>query len=193
MRRLGLTGGIATGKSTVSRMLADCGAAIIDADLLAREVVEPGQPALVELGTRFPGVVKNGALDRAELGKRIFGNDAERAALNAIIHPRIGALMLERTLALEAAGTRVSIYDAALLIENKLHLAVEGVILVVAPLEVQRARLMARNQLTRAEADARIASQMPLEEKRAFATWIIDNGGSLEDTQRQVELLWKKL
>jgi dephospho-CoA kinase len=194
VRLLGLTGGIATGKSTVSSMLADLGAPIIDADLVAREVVEPGQPALAEIAARFPGVVDpQGALDRKALGERIFNRPDERAALNAITHPRIQARVLERSMELSAAGTPLAIYDAALLIENKLHQALEGVILVVTDLATQRRRLMERNGLSAAEADARIGAQLPLEEKKKVATWVIDNSGTREATRAQVEALWKKL
>jgi dephospho-CoA kinase len=188
MRLYGLTGGIATGKSTVSAMFRDAGIPVIDADELAREVVEPGQPALAEIATRFPGVIgADGRLDRAKLGARIFAEPSERAALGAITHPRIQALALERTSALAAAGVPVALYDAALLIENKLHEAMNGVILVTCPPGVQLARLITRNGFSEADAKARIASQMPVEAKRPFATWIIDNGGTLEATRAQVE------
>ncbi len=194
MRLYGLTGGIASGKSTVSRMFVDKGMPLIDADVVAREVVARGQPALAEIAARFPGVVTaEGALDRAALGARIFANPAERAALDAITHPRIRQAVLEKSIALAESGAPRALYDAALLIENKLHEGLDGVVLVVVPRDVQRQRLMARNQLTQAEADARIASQMPLDDKRPFATWIIDNGGSLEATRAQVDAVWKAM
>lgn len=188
MKLFGLTGGIASGKSTVTAMFREAGVPVIDADALAREIVEPGQPALLEIAARFPGTVDEaGHLDRAKLGALVFSDSAARAALNAITHPRIQALSLERTQALAAQGTPVAIYDAALLIENRLHEGMAGVILVSCPPEVQRARLMARNGLTAEQADQRIASQLSLEQKRPFATWLIDNGGSLEATRAQVE------
>lgn len=188
MQLYGLTGGIASGKSTVSAMFREAGIPVIDADELAREVVEPGQPALEEIARRFPGTVSpEGRLDRAQLGARIFADPGERAALNAIIHPRIQALAMERTAALAQGGAPVALYDAALLIENRLHEGLAGVILVSCPEDVQRARLMARNGLTEAQARERIASQMSLTQKRPFATWIIDNGGDLEATRAQVE------
>lgn len=189
MHFIGLTGGIATGKSTVTELLRKQGLPVLDADQIAREVVEPGQPALREIAERFPGVVKDGVLDRAALGKRVFGNDDERQALNAITHPRIQERTLELTQKLFSQGEKVVLYDAALLIENRLHQAMNGVVLVVAPPEVQKARLMARNGFSSDEADARIRSQLPLEEKKKFATWIIDNGGTLEQTQAQVAAL----
>lgn len=132
-------------------------------------------------------------LDRQALAERIFSNPDDRQALNAITHPRIQAEVMARTQALIARGAPVVIYDAALLIENGLHEAMEGVILVTAPIAVQRQRLIARNALTPAQADARIASQMPQEEKVKFATWVIDNGGPLSATQLQVDALWEKL
>lgn len=194
MRLYGLTGGIASGKSTVSRMFVEKGLPLIDADVVAREVVAKGQPALAEIASRFPGVVNAaGELDRAALGARIFGNPTERAALDAITHPRIRQAVLEKSIALAESGAPRALYDAALLIENRLHEGLDGVVLVVVPKDVQRERLMARNQLTPAEADARIASQMPLDDKRPFATWIIDNGGSLEATRAQVDAVWKAM
>ncbi len=193
-RFIGLTGSIATGKSTVAQLLVAHGAALLDADLIAREVVAPGQPALAEIAQRFKGVVgPDGALDRQKLGDRIFANPADREALNAITHPRIQAAVLARTQALSRSAVPVVIYDAALLIENKLHEAMDGVILVTAPPEVQRQRLIARNALSADQADARIAAQLPQEEKLKFATWVIDNGGPLKATRRQVDALWETL
>ncbi len=194
MKVFGLTGGIATGKSTVSKMLAELGLPIIDADEVAREVVRPGEPALAEIAARFPGVIaKDGTLDRAALGARIFKDPHEREALNAITHPKIRARVLEKTQALAERGATHAIYDAPLLIESRLDRGLDGVILVVTPLDVQRRRLMERSALGPQEADARIASQMPLDQKRRFATWIIDNGGTLEETRRQVERVHREL
>ena len=194
MHLYGLTGGIASGKSTVSRMLRELGAQVLDADLLAREVVEPGTPGLAEVAARFPGVVgAEGRLDRAALGARVFANPAERAALNALLHPRIAQAFLERTRALAEAGVPRVIYDAPLLIENGLHTRMEGVILVAVPREVQRARLMLRDGLSAEAAEARLASQLPLEEKRQHATWVVDNSGEVSATRAQVEAIWKAL
>lgn len=194
MQLYGLTGGIATGKSTVAQMFVDKGVPLIDADVVAREIVGKGQPALAEIAVRFPGVVDaTGALDRAALGARIFSNPTERAALDAITHPRIRQAVLEKSIALAEANTPRALYDAPLLIENRLHEGLAGVVLVVAPRDVQLARLMARNQLTRAQAEARIDAQMPLDEKRSAATWVIDNGGTREATQAQVDRVWKEL
>lgn len=193
MRLIGLTGGIASGKSTVSALLREKGAALIDADQVAREVVEPGTPALAEIAARFPGVVVNGALDRAKLAQRVFGDEAERAALNALTHPCIREAVLLKTLAFERAGAPRVIYDAPLLIENRLHEGMHDVILVWAPRAVQKRRLMERNGLSAEQAEARLAAQQPLDDKRAFATWVIDNGGTLDQTRRQVDALWQQI
>lgn len=190
-RLIGLTGGIASGKSTVSAMLRALGAQVIDADELAREVVAPGTAGLAEVAARFPGVVgADGGLDRAKLAERVFGDDRERAALNALLHPRIQAAFAERTRVLAARGVRVVLYDAALLIENGLQNALDGVILVTAPSQVQQARLIQRNGLSAEQAQARIAAQLPLEDKARFATWTVDNGGNLDQTRAQVERIW---
>lgn len=193
MLLFGLTGGIATGKSTVTQMLRELGLPVIDADALAREVVEPGRSALAEIAARFPGVVEGGVLNRAKLGALVFNDADARAALNAITHPKIRALALEKTLALAETGATHAIYDAALLLENKLHEGMNGVILVTCPLETQVARVMTRDGLSEEAARARIASQMSTDEKRQYATWVIDNGGTREDTRRQVEAVVRAL
>ena len=194
MKLYGLTGGIASGKSTVSRMLRELGAHVLDADVIAREVVEPGTPGLAEVATRFPGVLgPDGRLDRARLGARVFADPAERAALNALLHPRIGAAFLEKTQALAAQGVERLIYDAPLLIENGLHAGMDGVVLVWAPRELQKQRLMARDGLESQAAEARLAAQLPLEEKRQHATWIVDNTGELISTRAQVEEVWRAM
>jgi dephospho-CoA kinase len=190
----GLTGGIASGKSTVSRMLRELGAHVLDADVIAREVVEPGTLGLAEVASRFPGVLgPDGRLDRAKLGARVFADPAERAALNALLHPRIGAAFLEKTQALAEQGVERVIYDAPLLIENGLHAGMNGVVLVWVPRELQKQRLMARDGLGAEAAEARLAAQLPLEEKRRHATWIVDNTGDLNSTRAQVEEVWRAM
>jgi dephospho-CoA kinase len=194
MRVVGLTGGIASGKSTVSAMFRELGAEVIDADQVARDVVEPGTPGLEEVARRFPGVVDaTGRLDRAALGQRVFADPAERRALEAIVHPRIREEVARRTEALARAGVTVVLYDAALLIENGLHHAMEGVVLVSAPEAVQRARLAARDGLDTPAVTARLAAQLPLADKRAHATWVVDNGGSLDETRAQVRRIWEDI
>jgi dephospho-CoA kinase len=194
VRIYGLTGGIASGKSTVSRMLRELGAQVLDADVIAREVVEPGTPGLAAVAERFPGVVgPDGRLDRARLGARVFGDPQERAALNALLHPLIREQFLLRTLALAEQGVELVLYDAPLLIENRLHEGMDGVVLVWVPREVQKARLRARDGLDEAAAEARLAAQLPLEEKRRHATWLVDNSGGLEATRAQVAEVWRAM
>jgi dephospho-CoA kinase len=140
VRLVGLTGGIASGKSTVSEMFRALGAEIIDADQVARDLVRPGQPALAEIAQRFPSTVDAaGHLDRAALAARIFADPAERSALNAILHPRIQAEVRQRTDTLAQLGVDLVLYDAALLIENGLHQAMDKVVVVWVPREVDAA------------------------------------------------------
>jgi dephospho-CoA kinase len=194
LRVYGLTGGIASGKSTVSQMLRELGAHVLDADVIAREVVEPGTPGLAAVAARFPGVVgPDGRLDRAKLGARVFADPAERAALNALLHPLIGAAFLEKTQALAEQGAQRVIYDAPLLIENQLHRNMDGVVLVWVPRALQKARLLARDTLDEQAAEARLASQLPLDDKRPHATWIVDNSGELASTRAQVEQVWQAM
>jgi dephospho-CoA kinase len=194
MRIIGLTGGIASGKSTASAMLAQMGATVIDADALAREVVEPGSPALAEISRRFPGTVDaDGRLDRAKLADRIFGQERERTALNAIVHPRVHEAFLKRAGELAKQGLEVILYDAALLFENDLDQIMDGVILIAVPPEVQISRLMERNGLTQREAEDRIAAQMPLEEKARRARWVVNNSGDLSATRARLTKIWDEI
>jgi dephospho-CoA kinase len=157
-------------------------------------VVEPGTAALKEISRRFPGVVgADGRLDRAQLADRIFGQEQERLALNAIVHPRVQEAYSNKAHALAKQGTEVIIYDAALLLENGLDRKMDGVILVTVPREVQISRLIARNGLTRGEAEARIASQMPLEEKAKRATWLVDNSGDPAATRARIAAIWDEI
>jgi len=194
LRIYGLTGGIASGKSTVSRMLRELGAPVLDADVIAREVVEPGTPGLAAVAARFPHVLTpDGRLDRAKLGTRVFADATERAALNAIVHPLVGQAFLEKLQALEAQGVERVVYDVPLLIENGLQAGMDGVVLVWIPRALQKARLMARDGLDEAAAEARLAAQLPLDEKRQHATWIVDNSGELASTRVQVEQVWRAM
>jgi dephospho-CoA kinase len=188
---VGLTGGIASGKSTVARMLRELGTAVVDADVLAREVVEPGSPALDDIVTHFGKDVlrADGRLDRERLGAVVFADERARAALNAITHPRIAALAAERTAEHFASGAAFVVYEAALLVENGLHQVLAALVVVWVPPDVQLARLIARDGLEEGAARARIASQLSLDDKRRVATHVIDNSGSLEDTRRQVVAL----
>ena len=194
MRVVGLTGGIASGKSTVSAMFRELGAHVIDADQVARDVVEPGTPGLEEVARRFPAVVDaSGRLDRPELGRRVFADPTERRALEAIVHPRIREEVARRLEALARSGESVALYDAALLIENGLQKGMDGVIVVWAPESLQRSRLAARDALDEAAVTARLQAQLPLADKRAHATWVVDNGGSLDETRAQVRRIWEEI
>jgi dephospho-CoA kinase len=192
MRVIGLTGGIATGKSTVAAMLAARGAVVVDADLLAREVIAPGQPGYDEVVARFGRDIVNGAgvLDRAALAAIVFADPAARADLEAITHPRIGALMQARLRAALASSAPLAVADIPLLFENRRDTAFPQTLLVYAPREVQLLRMRQRDGLDTEAARQRVDAQMPIDEKRARATWVIDNGGSLDDTVAQVGAWW---
>jgi dephospho-CoA kinase len=195
MRLIGLTGGIATGKSTVAGLLAGRDAAIVDADLLAREVVAPGSPALGEIAAAFgPGVLTPaGELDRPALGAVVFADPARRRRLEEITHPHIAALMGERIAAGLESGAPLVVADIPLLYESDGAGLVEGVMLVDAPDGVQLDRLMLRDGIDEAAARARVAAQMPLAAKRRLATWVIDNGGTPESTAAQVAGWWERV
>jgi dephospho-CoA kinase len=194
LKVLGLTGGIGTGKSTVAGMFAARGIPVIDADLLAREVQAPGQPAHADIAAAWPEVIHgDGAIDRKRLGDIVFGEPAARARLEAITHPRIRALGEERLEALAAAGHRLAIYEATLLVEAGRHRDVDGVVVVTASPETQIARVLARGGLTRAQAEARIRAQAPLADKLRVATHVIDNDGDLAATEAQVDRLLAEL
>ncbi|HEY4244876.1 MAG TPA: dephospho-CoA kinase [Kofleriaceae bacterium] len=188
---IGLTGGIASGKSTVARILAERGAAVVDADQLARQVVEPGQPALAELVQRFGTQVltPDGTLDRKRLGAIAFADPAARADLGRITHPRIGAASAAAIASWEDAGASVVFYEAALLVENRSYQGLAGLIVVAVPPEVQLDRLVARDGLAPDDAHARIAAQAPLADKIAAATWVVENTGDPAELARQVDAL----
>lgn len=186
---IGLTGGIASGKSTVARLLVARGAAVIDADQIARQVVEPGQPALAELVARFGAAIltRDGRLDRSRLGAIAFADPAARADLGRITHPRIAAASAAAIAAWVAAGANVVFYEAALLVENRIHATLAGLIVVAASPAVQEARTVARDGLTLPEARARIAAQLPLADKIAVATWVIPNDAGEPELVAEVD------
>jgi dephospho-CoA kinase len=194
-RIIGLTGGIASGKSTVSDMLRALGAHVIDADQVARDVVAPGTPALAEIRARFGSEVlqPDGALDRKKLGAMVFADAGARRELERITHPRIAAATQQEIARLSAAGVDPVIYDAALIVENRLYTWMQGLIVVSVPPETQVARLMIRDDIDEAAAQARIAAQLPLADKVAVATYVIDNGGTRAETEAQVHALWQRL
>ena len=193
---VGLTGSIATGKSTVSRMFAHLGARVIDADLLAREVVMPGQPAYARIVEEFGRQVvqEDGSLDRKALGAVVFADAAKRRRLEEITHPAIG-LRQQRILSVldEEAFEGVVIWDAALLFEGGGVAKMDRVVVVYADPETERRRLMERDGLSDADARARIASQMPIAEKAKLADHVIDSWGTREETERQVRVVYGAL
>jgi len=195
MRVVGLTGGIASGKSTVARMLGELGARIVDADRVAREIVEPGQPAYREIVEQFGGGVlqADGTLDRKRLGAIVFADAEQRKRLNAITHPRIAAATQEKMAAFSAAGEPLAIYEAALLVENGLHHALAGLIVVACSEPEQVARIMRRDGLSEDEAKKRVRAQAPLADKIAAANWVIDTSGALDQTRGQVEKVWREI
>ena len=174
----GLTGGLASGKSTVAARFRARGVPVIDADLIAREVVEPGSEGIL---------APDGSLDRARLGDVVFAAPDRRRALNAILHPRIAARSAQRIAALDAAGEKLACYEAALLVENNLADAFRPLVVVAVPLDVQLARAMARDGSTEEQARARVAAQLPLANKVVVADHVIDNAGETTTTERRAD------
>lgn len=191
----GLTGGLASGKSTVAARLRAQGVPIIDADALAREVVAPGSEGLSEVVQAFgPEVLQpDGALDRTRVADIVFRDPAARRRLNAILHPRIGALSLERAAELQARGEPLACYEAALLVENGHADAFRPLVVVAVPEEEQVARAMLRDGAPESQVRARIAAQLPLDEKVKAADFVIDNSGSREETARQADEVLAKI
>jgi len=192
---IGLTGGIATGKSTVASMLRGLGAKIIDADELAREVVKPDQEAWREIVEAFGSEVlrQDRTLNREKLRKIVFADKRARKRLDSITHPRIRALAQERIEKLAAEGVDIIIYEAPLLFENRVHLWLRPVILVTSDSETQKRRLRERDRLSESEIRHHLEAQMPLEEKTKLADFVIDNSGDLEELQSQVQKIWEKI
>jgi dephospho-CoA kinase len=189
IRLFGLTGGVASGKSSVAARFRAQGLAVIDADQLAREVVAPGSEGLAEVVAAFgSGVLAaDGTLDRRALRGVVFSDAAARARLNAILHPRIAAETRARAAALEAQGVALACYEAALLVENGLADAFRPLCVVTLPPELQRRRLMARDGVSAEDADKIIAAQMPLAAKVALADHVLDNRGSLAELQARAD------
>ena len=196
MLLVGLTGGIGSGKSEVSRRFAALGAVIVDADAIAREVVEPGTPGLEQVVAEFgPDVLTaDGALDRDAVAARVFADDAARRRLNAIIHPLVGARTMERVVAADRADPHaVVVNDVPLLVEAGLAGRFEVVVVVAAQPETQLRRLVEQRGMSEADAQARIAAQAPLADKLAIADYVINNDGDLAELQGQVEQVWAAL
>lgn len=195
MRVVGLTGGIASGKSTVSNLLRRLGAVVIDADLVARRVVEPDRWAWKKIVDRFgPEILlSDRTLDRKGLAERIFLKASERRFLNRVTHPPIYWEILRSLARHWWMKTPLVVVDAALLFETPLRLFLKPIVVVYADPETQLDRLARRDGIGREEALRKIRAQMPLEEKRRRADYVIDNSGSLERTEQQVIDLWRKL
>jgi dephospho-CoA kinase len=185
---IGLTGGIASGKSTVARMLQDMDIPIIDADIEARKVVEKGEKAYLQIVKAFGSEIltATGDIDRVKLGSIVFHNEDKRLQLNEIVHPAVRERMNDEKVKYVDSGNSVVVLDIPLLFESKLTHMVDKTILVYVDAEVQLNRLMSRNQLIESEAMARINSQMPLNEKNKLADAVIDNNGTIHDTKTQL-------
>lgn len=192
--RVGLTGGIGSGKSTVARLLEARGAVVVDADQVARDVVEPGQPAFVQLVERFgQGILgPDGRLDRPKLAAIAFATEEGTAALNEITHPAVGEEFLRRMLAVPDDG--IVVCDVPLLVESETAASrgYEAVIVVEAPRELRLERLEGRG-VPRVDAEARMAKQATDEQRRAIATWVVDNSGDLAHLEEQVDAIWAAL
>jgi len=192
---LGLTGSIASGKSTVSKMISEFGIPIVDADVIAKQVVEVGQVAYQKIIETFgPDILlENGEIDRPGLGAIIFNDPERRQELNQIVHPEVRKVMLEQSKKFLDEGHKIVILDIPLLFESKLTSLVEKTIVVYVDEENQIKRLMKRNNLSEDEAMARIKSQIPIREKVKLADYVIDNNGTIEHTNKQVITLMTKI
>ncbi len=196
MLTIGLTGGIATGKSTVSALLRQAGFPIVDADIVAREVVEPGTPTLEKIKLAFgPGIIDNGVLDRRKLGQIVFEDGAQLKKLNDIMQPAISSAMADKINFWRLQNVPILVLDVPLLFErdydkNKL---VDKIIVVTASEEIQLSRLENRDQLSNMEARNRVKAQLPMTQKIARADYVIDNNGRIEELQEQVAVLIKKI
>ena len=193
MRRIGLTGGVASGKSTVSALLAELGAVVIDADVLAREVVAPGTDGLREIVDAFGSEVLtvDGELDRAALGAIVFADTGKRRVLEGIIHPRVRS----RGAQIEASAgpEAIVVHDIPLLAETGQADGFEAVIVVDVPVELQVDRMVELRGMTREDAEARVAAQASREERLEIATHVVDNTGTVEDLRRRVTEVYRDL
>jgi dephospho-CoA kinase len=199
---IGLTGGIGSGKSTVAEMLSQLGATIVDADRIVHALQAPGTPMLAALVEEFgDGILDDtGALDRKALAAIVFDDRNALRRLGLIVHPEVGREMLRQVRAAIAAGAAMAVADIPLLFEGRREgrdtakrLGVQGVILAWVPLETQIERTMLRDACTREQAVARIRAQVPIDEKRELAEYVIDNSGSRDETERQVRALYHRL
>lgn len=194
MKIIGLTGGIATGKSSVATILKGYGATIIDADLLAREAVAPGSSTLAQISALFgPQTLHtDGSLNRETVRTLVFADPGKRKQLEAILHPAIKELALQRIRAAQETGATVVVYMAPLLIEANATDRVDEIWVVTVRAEIQLERLMARDNCSREQAEQIVAAQMPLSEKERFGDVVIDNSGDLDNTRKQVATAWQQ-
>jgi dephospho-CoA kinase len=195
MKWFGLTGGIASGKSSVSQILKSEGFAVVDADAIAREVVEAGTPGLAAVQTHFGMEIlkPDGSLDRKKLGKLVFGHPEKLLQLENILHPLVKQETHRQRSDHQAKGREFVFYDVPLLFEKKMQKEFDGIIVVTATNEIQRQRMKSRDQLSDAEISNRLQSQIPLAEKIKQATWVIENHGSLQDLRTSVLHLIQKI
>jgi dephospho-CoA kinase len=195
VKLVGLTGGIASGKSTVAAILRRLGAAIINADELSREVVQPGQEAWKEIIETFGSDIlqPNKTLDRKRLRKIVFENPEARKKLETIIHPRVRSLAEQKMRQLAAVGHAIVVYEVPLLFEAHIQLWLRPVILVACEAATQKQRLRERDHLTDVEAQQHLDAQMSLEEKRRLADYVIENNGSLQELEQQVRAVLQKI
>lgn len=195
MKWIGLTGGIASGKTTVANGLRSRGFAVVDADELARRAVEKGSPGLARVAQVFGPdlLLADGSLDRARLGRLVFAQPNLRLELEKIVHPEVRRLSALERNRLEREGRAIAFYDVPLLFEKQMESMFDAVVVVFVSETLQRSRLVARNGLSDAEVLARLASQMPLTEKRARANFVIENNGSLADLENALDGLLARL
>ncbi|MCT4382073.1 dephospho-CoA kinase [Leuconostoc suionicum] len=196
MLTIGLTGGIATGKSTVSALLRQAGFPIVDADIVAREVVEPGTPTLEKIKLAFgPGIIDNGVLNRRKLGQIVFEDGAQLKKLNDIMQPAISSAMADKINFWRLQNVPILVLDVPLLFERDYdkNKSVDKIIVVTASEEMQLSRLKNRDQLSNMEARNRVKAQLPMSQKIARADYVIDNNGRIEELQEQVAVLIKKI
>lgn len=194
MLKVGLTGGIGSGKSTAASRLQQLGATIIDADQVAREIVEPGQPAFTELAEAFEGILaEDGSLNRAELARQAFASPEATQKLNSITHPRIRERTQQLFAEAEANGAEVVVYDMPLLIENGEYKQMDHVLVVDALDDVRVERLVTQRGLDEGDARRRIAAQIDRQTRLAAADTVLDNGGDRETLIEQVDKFWSSL
>lgn len=189
---LGLTGGIATGKTTVARMLEDLGARVVSADAIVHQMLKPGSPVRHQVVQEFGhGIVKsNGDIDRAALGTVVFGDSDKRVKLEAIIHPPVLARLAEEADHFRSAGEGVLVLEIPLLVEKSAFGLVDKVLVVTAEQETQVRRLEKRSGITREEAVLRVSAQYPMSEKIKHADWVVNTEGTLRSTKQQVSKVW---